>query len=83
MCLLEGDLRQHRTSRDGKALQVGPPWGLGPQCASESHRALHPAGQPAFLLGTFLLSQFLYFYPNSNNQVLEKLSEESTRFFLF
>lgn len=60
-----------------------PAPGEGPQGATTFRYALHPAGQTAFLLRTFLWLPLLYFYPDANNQVLQKLYEESTMFFLF
>lgn len=47
-----------------------------------SPACLDPAAQPAFLLGVFLWPPSAYFCPDSNNQVLEELSEESTVFFV-
>lgn len=43
---------------------------------------LGPIGQPVFLLGTVFGLQSPYFYPDSNNQILEELFEELTVFFV-
>ena len=52
------------------------------QGASPHPGVLDPTAQPAFLLGAFPWPQSPYAYPDSNNQVLEELSEESTVFFV-
>lgn len=59
-----------------------PSLGEDQGAAPTSCHICDPAGQPSFLLGTFLWLQSAYFYPDSNNQILEDFFEESTVFFV-